>query len=66
MLYATSYVGWRIFDFSRSFEVRIAGGFETFEVLSSLPFTILGVALLLGGFVGIVHNVLVDLLPRGE
>lgn len=66
MLYAISYTGWRIFDFSRSFELRIAGGFETFEAVSSLPFTILGIALLLGGLVGIVHNILVDLLPQRE
>jgi hypothetical protein len=64
MLYAITYIGWRIFDFSRSFELRIAGGFETFEAVSSLPFTILGIALLLGGLVGIVHNMLVDLFPQ--
>jgi hypothetical protein len=51
-------------DFSRSFELRIAGGFETFEALSSLPFAIFGVALFLGGFVGIIHNILRDLLPQ--
>ena len=64
LLYVTTYIGWRIFNFSRSFELRIAGGFETFEAVSSLPLTILGVALFLGGFVGIFHSVLVDLLPR--
>lgn len=66
MFYAISYIGWRIFDFSRSFELRIAGGFETFEAISSLPFTVLGVALFLGGFVGLVHNMLIDLLVQSE
>ena len=66
ILYAISYIGWRILDFSRSFVLNVAGGFEILEVLSSLPFTILGVVLLLGGFVGIVHSILVDLLPQSE
>ncbi len=66
MLYSTSYIGWRIFDFSRSFRLRIAGGFETFEMLSSLPFSIIGLALFFGGFVGVFHNILVDLLRDRE
>jgi hypothetical protein len=66
MLYVMSLVGWQLVEFSQSFSLPIAGGFRTVEALSSLPLTVSGMILLIGGVVGIVHYILEDFLLEGE